>query len=122
MASRRKGDACPGLFRPGGSRARRQNTVPLYFDIGFNFRGILPSHVDDTLGLGFSYTQPSDGLMDKGGIEIGGGYEGVVELTYRLSLIKHVFLQPDLQFIIHPGAGESAVMAVVAGLRLRISY
>ena len=99
-----------------------RNTVPLYFDTGFDFRGILPSHVDDTLGLGFSYTQVSDGLADKGGIEIGGGYEGVAELTYRMSLGEHVFLQPDLQFIIHPGAVESAATAVVAGLRLNIHY
>ena len=59
--------------------------------------------------------------MDKGGIEIGGGYEGVAELTYRLSLGEHVFLQPVLQIIIHPSA-ESVATAVVAGLRLNISY
>ena len=48
--------------------------------------------------------------------------EKVVELTYRLILGEHIFVQPDLQFHIHPGARESAATAVVAGLRLNLSY
>ncbi len=93
-----------------------RNLVPLCFDAGFNLRGILPGRGDDTLGLGFSYAQLSDQVVD------GGGDEEVVELTYRLALGDHVFLQPDLQFIIHPGAADSAATAVVAGLRLDLRY
>ena len=93
-----------------------RNLVPLYLDVGLNFRGLLPSRIDDSMGLGFSHTELSDELV------AGGGHEEVIELTYQLALGKHLFLQPDLQFIVRPGAVEPAATAVVAGLRLTLSY
>ena len=93
-----------------------RNLVPLYLDVGLNFRGLLPGRIDDSVGLGFSHTELSDELV------AGGGHEEVIELTYQLALGKHLFLQPDLQFIVRPGAVEPAATAVVAGLRLTLSY
>ncbi len=104
------------VFGRIGFAPRDRNTVPLYLDAGLNFRGILPSRTEDTLGLAFSYAELSDNLVK------GGGDEEVVELTYRLTLGVHLFLQPDLQFIVHPGAVPSAATAVAAGLRLNIQY
>ncbi|MDQ3115390.1 MAG: carbohydrate porin [Verrucomicrobiota bacterium] len=104
------------VFGRVGMAPEDRNLVPFYFDTGFNFRGIFSSRVADTLGIGFSYTQLSDGPA------AGGGNEKVVELTYRLALGDHVSVQPDLQVIIHPGAREDAATAVVAGLRLNLSY
>lgn len=104
------------FFGRAGFAPNDRNLVPVYFDTGFNFQGVLASRANDTLGLGFSYTQLSDELV------AGGGDEEVVELTYRVVLGDHIFLQPDLQFIIHPGATDSVATAVVAGLRLNLSY
>ncbi|MEO5717813.1 MAG: carbohydrate porin [Chthoniobacterales bacterium] len=109
-------DRALAVFGRVGFAPDYRNLVPLYFDTGFNFRGSVPGRVDDTLGLGFSYAQLSDQLV------AGGGHEQVLELTYRLTLGDHIFLQPDLQFIIHPGATDSAATAMVAGLRLNLSY
>jgi carbohydrate-selective porin OprB len=81
-----------------------------------NFRGFFPTRAADTAGIGFSYTQLSDRLQP------GGGHEEIVELTYQAVLRDHVFLQPDLQFIFRPGAIEPAATAIVAGLRINISY
>jgi porin len=117
------------LWHPEGNGARAlavfgrlgvapddRNLVPLYLEVGLNFRGLLPSRVDDTVGLAFSHTELSEELV------AGGGHEEVIEATYRLALGKHVFLQPDLQVIVRPGAVEPAATAVVAGLRLNFSY
>lgn len=117
------------LWHPGENAARAlaifgrlgvappdRNLVPLYLDAGLNFRGLIPDRAGDTAGLAFSYTQLSDEMV------AGGGDEEVIELTYQLVLSGHVFLQPDLQFIVRPGAVEPATPAVVAGLRLNISY
>ncbi len=111
-----KAECALAFFGRVGLAPDDRNLVPLYFDIGFNFRGILSGRVDDILGLGFSSSQLSDALV------AGGGHEEVVELTYRLALGDHIFLQPDLQFILRPGATESAATAIVAGLRLNMSY
>ena len=104
------------VFGRMGATPDDRNSVPFYCDAGFNFRGILPTRTDDIVGLGFSYTQVSSGPVANG------GHEKVVELTYRAALHEHIFLQPDLQFIIHPGALASAETVVAAGLRLQISY
>ncbi len=104
------------VFGRVGVAPEDRNLVPFYLDAGFNFRGILPRRANDTLGIGFSYTRTNDEHA------AGGGSEKVVELTYRLILGEHIFVQPDLQFHIHPGARESAATAVVAGLRLNLSY
>ncbi len=104
------------VFGRVGMANEDRNLVPFYFDTGFSFRGIFSSRVADALGIGFSYTQLSDGPA------AGGGNEKVVELTYRLALGEHVSVQPDLQFIIHAGAREEAAIAVVAGLRFNLSY
>jgi porin len=99
-----------------GVAPRDRNLVPLYLEVGMNFRGLLPTRAADTAGIGFSYTQLSDRLQP------GGGHEEIVELTYQAALRDHVFLQPDLQFIFRPGAIEPAATAIVAGLRINISY
>jgi porin len=104
------------VFGRMGAAPDDRNTVPFYFDAGFNFRGILPTRTDDIAGLGFSYTKVSSGTPAHR------GHEKVVELTYQMALHEHIFLQPDLQFIINPGALESAETVVAAGLRLQISY
>lgn len=104
------------LFGRLGVAPRDRNLVPLYLEVGMNFRGFFPTRAADTAGIGFSYTQLSDRLQP------GGGHEEIVELTYQAVLRDHVFLQPDLQFIFRPGAIEPAATAIVAGLRINISY
>lgn len=113
---RGKGGRTLALFGRVGIAPDDRNLVPLYFDTGFSFQGILPDRADDTLGLAFSYTQLSSKLA------AGGGDEKVLELTYRFALGDHIFLQPDVQFIFQSGATEPTATAVVAGLRLNLSY
>lgn len=48
-------------------------------------------------------------------------YERNVELTWRLPLGEHVVLQPDLQYIVNPGAERRLPDAWVVGLRLELS-
>jgi porin len=44
------------------------------------------------------------------------------ELTYADTIGDHLTLQPDLQYVIHPGGDAARKDAVVAGLRLRLSF
>lgn len=49
------------------------------------------------------------------------GRERNLELTWRLPLSDHVVLQPDLQYVVNPGALGSLEDALVAGLRLEVA-
>jgi porin len=49
-------------------------------------------------------------------------YEAVVELTYRAQLTPWFALQPDVQWVIHPGATGTLDDALVLGLRAQVSF
>ena len=51
-----------------------------------------------------------------------GRMESHAELTFSQDLSHGVSIQPDLQYVIHPGGDKSAKNAVVLGLRLTKSF
>ena len=48
-------------------------------------------------------------------------YERNVELTWRVPLGAHVVLQPDVQYVVNPGAERRIPNAWVVGVRLELS-
>ena len=48
-------------------------------------------------------------------------YERNVELTWRVPLGEHVVLQPDVQYVVNPGAERRIPNAWVVGVRLELS-
>ena len=89
---------------------------------GCNFRGVIASRPNDTLGLGFSYVRLSSDLRDESGRRFRAHHEAICELTYNAALSNNVSIQPDLQVILNPGANKPAATAVVSGLRLNIAF
>jgi len=99
-----------------------RNTVSLYTDAGLNYKGVIPSRDKDVIGLGYSYTRLSNGLVIDSGRSIRSHHEAVLELTYQAVLGDHISLQPDVQCIFNPGAAEPAATAFVMGLRLNVKF
>ena len=52
----------------------------------------------------------------------GPSYEAVGELTYSIQLTPSVTLQPDLQYVIHPGGTQENGNALVAGFRATVNF
>lgn len=48
-------------------------------------------------------------------------YERNVELTWRVPLGEHAVLQPDLQYVINPGANRTTPDAWIVGLRVELA-
>jgi len=103
----------------GGARSDR-NVISAYFDLGLTLVKPLPGRDDDTAGLAFARACPSNGAREL----FHAGTEDVIELTYAAKLAPHLTLQPELQWVRHPGAldGAPARDAVVAGVRLNRSW
>ncbi|MFA6961196.1 MAG: carbohydrate porin [Opitutaceae bacterium] len=95
--------------------------IPLQSSIGAHYKGLLPGRSDDrtvafvTYG-GFSNAY-SDQLVGGGGSPV--DYEMVFELGHRVQFTKYAYVQPDVQFIRHPGGtgniDDSVVLAVQFG-------
>ncbi len=110
-----------------------RNFSPFSLDTGFNLRGLLPGRPKDVFGLGFSRLAISDSrraaardrnrfVTDPGAREPLPDYEAVWEITYQANLTPWFQLQPDLQYIIHPGGTSRHDDALVLGLRSVVTF
>ncbi len=113
------------LFLRLGAAPADRNITSFYVDTGVNFRGLFPSRPKDILGLAASYTKLSDRLRAfgrdtnafTGSRTALPDYEAVLELSYQANATPWFQVQPDLQYIIHPGGSSALRNALVLGVR-----
>jgi porin len=129
-----------GVFLRLAGTPSDRNQVDFYADGGINYKGLLPGRGDDVLGLGVAYARIGDAArgLDRD-LNVFNGtnrpvrdHEMAVELTYRAQVTPWWTVQPDLQFILHPGGhvpdptdptGTRAIRdAVVVGARTGIAF
>ena len=124
-----------GVFGRVSYEPSDRNFMDFYCDTGFNYKGILPTRHNDVLGVGFAYGQVSNGMRSPqsdlssnptftppNGFATALNYEMAFETTYVAAITPWLTLQPDLQYIIHPGATSQAGNALVVGLRATVVF
>jgi porin len=99
-----------------------RNPVTFYFDAGLNYTGLIAHREKDILGVAFSYERLSSLLEQPDGSPVPSHREHVLEATYLWTLNDHFALQPDLQYIINPGAVRTIPNALAGGLRFIINF
>jgi porin len=116
-----------------------RNLIDFYVDGGATWKGLIPNRGDDTLGVSFAYAKISDRVraFDVDTIAFTGmaqparSSEAVIEATYQAQIVPGWTVQPDLQYIIRPGAGvlngrypSEGIQknAFVVGLRTTVRY
>jgi porin len=98
-----------------------RNPVSFYLDGGCNYIGLVPGRDDDISGLAVSYTKIGNDVVRNGAV-VHSGHETVIEASYRIQLNDHLYLQPDLQCILHPGAFGEHPNTLVGGLRFDFTF
>jgi porin len=86
----------------------------------------------DRAGIGFAATHSSsrnaeyqtefNELHPNEATAVGHGYEYTYEIFYSWQLVPSVSLQPDLQYIVHPGGTSQNSNVLVVGLKSVISF
>ena len=120
------------FMRLGGAPSDR-NLVTWYADGGFGFKGLFAERPDDVLTVGVAYGRISNeaALADRlaGPPTPVRNNETLLEVTYNISLVPGWSLQPDLQYVINPGAniakptGTGTIPnALVLGLRTTLNF
>lgn len=89
-----------GAFSPGNENFG-------YFGAGFSYTGLLSSNDSDVLGLAFA-----DAMKDHDC----GKNEISFELTYKVQLSDQIYLQPDMQYVVHPEGTDSRLGNATVGL------
>jgi porin len=104
--------------------------MPYFFTCALVTRGIFPSRPRDIVGLGVVYGHFSNDLQNlqrraqqldpNVGVQ---SRETVVELTYRLALLKSaLYFQPDLQYVFRPGGTGRIPDALVLGAQVAVNF
>jgi len=106
-----------GFFRVAGAPSDR-NLAPFGVDGGLVYKGLVPTRDWDTLSIGASYLEMSDDIAE-GQRAVGFpsdqilDYEAVLEVSYRAQLTAWWALQPDFQYVMHPGGSKAHENAFV---------
>ena len=90
------------------------NTFPFFFSTGMVYEGLFPNRDNDTTSFGFSYGKVSKDLL-------GQDFEMLVELTHMFKITPFLSVQPDIQYIIHPGGSSEIPNAFVIGFGLNLN-
>ncbi len=99
------------------------NTVARYIGVGLTATGLIRSRRDDVAGISVASAhsgKPFQRAGSNAGMPVT-THETIIEATYRANLTPWLSLQPDLQYVIHPGFDPTLKNSVIVGLRFEIS-
>lgn len=95
------------LHPTGGDGLDLGKAISWAFDTGLAWQGFSAGRPQDVAAIGFTHAQHSRGyahaVRDADPLQPRMDYEQVLEVSYRIQLSDNVSVQPDLQYIRHPG-------------------
>lgn len=116
-----------GMFLPAD---RNFDTISV--ETGAVYEGLFRQApaIRDAFGIGFGYNHISGQVREADRVAANTGVKGVpnlrfesfVEATYACPITEHWKLQPDIQWVIRPGAAGRYPNAVVLGLRSIVTF
>ena len=129
-----------GAFLRLGAAPPDRNLVSFYGDIGLSLKGPFAARGDDVVGIALAEARISEAAhaLDADMQRLAGSANPIrdgetsIEVTYRYQASLWWALQPDLQFVIHPGGGAAPLGnpsspsrisdAVIFGIRSAIVF
>jgi len=109
-----------GAFGRATRAPAGRNVYQSSYEFGLVYSGLWQSDARDRLSLGFSRLEV--GHQARQGRQASLDYEAILECTYEYQALSWCVVQPDLQWIIQPGGSGQTPDALVAGLRLTVSF
>ena len=103
------------VFVRGGAAPERNSLISRYVEAGVVHTGLIPGRPADQIGLAWVRAELSDEIP-------GGRYETVVEATYRIAVLPWLAVQPDVQYVRHPGGLGAIDDATVVGARVDVLF
>lgn len=89
-----------------------------FWALGFHWLGVFEDRPDDALGFALNTVKFSDGYRSQENLTY--SFETAYELFYKIQLSENVVLQPDLQYVVHPGGQYRD--AVVPGVVFQVVF
>ena len=110
-------------FCRAGFSPQPGSSSSLYADAGLVYTRLIPSRDADKLGIAFAYSKVGSlTAAETASAGYPGSFEAVAELSYSLQFSQAVSIQPDLQYILHPGGTQQYGNALVLGVRAVVNF
>ena len=118
------------FFGRFGAGQGDRSLTDFYLEAGLNYRALIPGRDQDLIGVGFTYTSLSTAArrLVREADRLDGAhtplpdYEDIFEITYQANLAPWLSVQPDLQYIVHPGGSARYDNALVIGVRMVTTF
>ena len=113
-------------FFRGGVAPKDRNTLGYAIDTGLAFTGLIPGRASDVTALGVIHASFSPRFASNARLADPASptpdFEQVVELTHNAALTERISVQPDLQYIRHPGGSTAQRDALALLVRVKASF
>jgi len=112
------------LFARVSAAPRDRSVLEFCTDAGLHYHGLIPGRDEDDLGLGVSMKRYSRDFSrsEQFAANARRDHETIIELSYSVPVTPWLTLQPDVQYILHPAGDRTAENALVAGVRVAMSF
>jgi porin len=101
------------FFSQLGLSPKHVNINQYYVSAGLRYSGLFDVQGNDAIGFAFNRVGLRGPVQD----------ETVLELTCRIPVMKFLFIQADIQYVVHPaGTGETIDNALVTILRFGVNF
>jgi porin len=107
-----------GAFAQFGTAESDQNLIDQYFGVGLSYYSPFQERPDDVLSIGLAFAHASPTAREDGELKAA---ETAFELTYHMPITGFLSVQPDIQYIQHPGLDPANQDAWVIGLRTELA-
>jgi porin len=108
------------MFQAGYSPAS-SSVNDFYLAYGLNYTGLFPGRDSDKLGLAVAHASLNNTYFNQNRANYR-TCETALELTYKYHLFDNLVVQPNMQYIIHPGMQNNYDNAFVGMIRVNWSY
>ncbi len=108
------------LFARFAYRSPENNRMSRFWSAGLSYKGLLPTRNADVLGFGFSLLRSSHLYRER--VDDRFKNETVYEAYYAIHVSDRLVVTPDIQYIDNPGAHGDISHALVASVRVRVSF
>lgn len=109
-----------GIYFQAGVANASRNIIDHYLGTGVTLTGVIPQRPDDQLGLSIDRAHTSSTYRHATADSTAA--ETAIELTYQAVVKSYLTVQPDVQYIMDPGASASVSNAWVVGARFDLSW
>ncbi len=95
------------------------NPFESYLGAGTALSGFIPRRPDDQIGFSLAMARCGEDFRAATSAR---SHETAIELTYLVQIHDRLRIQPDIQYVINPGADRTIENALVLGIRLELNH